>query len=70
MLNSDNTWKRSANNRTAAPVGKNYWCGVFVYSPYVDSSGFVKAGVILENDYGSGGGTPKVYDTKNKRWIY
>lgn len=42
----------------------------FVYSPYVDSSGFVKAGVILENDYGSGGGTPKVYDTKNKRWIY
>ncbi len=36
---------------------------------YIDSDGFVKAGIILQNDYGTGGGTPKVYDTKNKRWI-
>lgn len=41
----------------------------FNFGMWVDSNGYVYAGIILENEYGSGGGQPKVYDTKNKRWI-
>lgn len=41
----------------------------FTYTPWVDKDGYVYAGIILENENGSGGGTPKIYDTKNKRWI-
>lgn len=36
---------------------------------YIDTDGFIRVGVILENDNGSGGGIAKVYDTKNKKWI-
>lgn len=41
----------------------------FVYSPYIDKDGYVRAGIVLINKNGSGGGLPKVYDTKNKKWI-
>lgn len=41
----------------------------FYYGMYVDEDGYVKVGVILENENGSGGGTPKVYDTNSKRFI-
>lgn len=33
------------------------------------TSGYVYVGVITENDKGTSGGIPKVYDTKNKKWI-
>lgn len=41
----------------------------FSFGMWIDSDGYVKCGVIPYNDYGSGGGTAKVYDTKNKKWI-
>ncbi len=41
----------------------------FSYPAWADKDGFVRAGIILENENGTGGGVPKVYDTKNKRWI-
>lgn len=41
----------------------------FTYSNWVDKDGFVKTAIILENENGSGGGSAKVYDTKNKRWL-
>lgn len=41
----------------------------FAYGMWVDSDGFVYCGIILENSKGTSGGVPKVYDTKNKRWI-
>ncbi len=41
----------------------------FNMTMWIDSDGYVKAGIILENDYGTGGGSAKVYDTKNKKWI-
>lgn len=41
----------------------------FSYLPWVDSSGYVYVGIILENENGTGGGSPKVYDNNNKRWI-
>ena len=41
----------------------------FAYGMWVDSDGFVYCGIILENSKGTSGGTPKVYDTKNNRWI-
>lgn len=41
----------------------------FAYGPWTDSDGFVRAGIILENENGTGGGTAKIYDTKNKKWI-
>lgn len=41
----------------------------FAYGMWVDSDGFVKVGIITENDKGTSGGVPKVYDNKNKRWI-
>ena len=41
----------------------------FSFGMWIDSDGYVKCGVIPYNDYGSGGGSAKVYDTKNKKWI-
>ena len=45
----------------------------FNYLPWVCkgtyTSGYVYVGVITENDKGTSGGVPKVYDTKNKKWI-
>ncbi len=41
----------------------------FAYGAWVNSDGYVYVGIILENENGSGGGVPKVYDSKNKRWI-
>lgn len=41
----------------------------FSFGMWIDSDGYVKCGVIPYNDYGSGGGSVKVYDTKNKKWI-
>lgn len=42
----------------------------FSYKAWVDSDGYCYAGIILENENGSGGGTPKVWDDINKRWMY
>ncbi|MCM1309969.1 MAG: hypothetical protein NC301_02950 [Bacteroides sp.] len=41
----------------------------FAYGMWIDNSGYVRAGIILENENGTGGGTPKIYDTNNKKWI-
>ena len=41
----------------------------FSFGAWADKDGYVRAGIITENDKGSSGGTPKVYDTKNNRWI-
>lgn len=41
----------------------------FNHLPYVDSEGYVFAGIVLENENGSGGGVPKVYDYNDKKWI-
>lgn len=41
----------------------------FQYLPWVDSDGYVKVGIILENKYGTGGGYAKVYDNKSGKWI-
>lgn len=41
----------------------------FSYLPWVNSSGFIYVGIILENENGTGGGTPKIYDNKNKKWM-
>jgi len=41
----------------------------FSYGMWIDSNGFVYAGILLENENGTGGGNAKVYDAKNKKWI-
>lgn len=41
----------------------------FSFGMWIDSDGYVRCGVIPYNDYGSGGGSAKVYDTKGKKWI-
>ncbi|MDR2384159.1 MAG: hypothetical protein LBD80_00655 [Tannerella sp.] len=41
----------------------------FTYTPWVNPDGYVYVGIITENDMGTSGGTPKIYDTKNKKWI-
>ena len=41
----------------------------FPFGMWVDSDGYVKCGVIPYNEHGSGGGSAKVYDTKNKKWL-
>ncbi|NDV95394.1 hypothetical protein D0T84_10770 [Dysgonomonas sp. 521] len=41
----------------------------FSYGMWIDSDGYVYVGIITENDKGTSGGLPKVYDTKNKKWI-
>jgi fibronectin type 3 domain-containing protein len=41
----------------------------FTYTPWVNSDGFVYVGIITENSNGASGGTAKVYDNVNKRWI-
>lgn len=41
----------------------------FNYGMWIDSNGYVYVGIITENDKGTSGGVPKVYDTKNKKWI-
>lgn len=42
----------------------------FAYGMWVNSEGYVYVGIITENAKGTSGGIPKVYDTKNKRWMY
>lgn len=41
----------------------------FTYTPWVDKDGYIYAGIILENENGTGGGVPKIYDSKNRRWM-
>lgn len=41
----------------------------FTYTGWIDNNGYVYVGIITENAKGTSGGVPKVYDTKNKRWI-
>lgn len=45
----------------------------FTYTPWVHTSGYLEgyiyAGIILENENGTGGGTPKIWDNKNKKWM-
>lgn len=41
----------------------------FAYGMWADKDGFVYCGIILKNSKGTSGGTPKVYDTKNNKWI-
>lgn len=41
----------------------------FSYLPWVDENGYVYVGIILENEAGTSGGVPKVYDTNSGRWI-
>ena len=41
----------------------------FAYGMWADSEGYVYVGIITENDKGTSGGVPKVYDIKNNRWI-
>ncbi len=41
----------------------------FAFGMYADSDGYVKAGIVLRNQYGTGGGSVKIYDTKGKKWI-
>ena len=47
---------------TATSTSFNYWM-------WVDKDGFVRCGILLENSKGTSGGVPKIYDTKNQRWI-
>ena len=45
----------------------------FTYTPWVGTSGYYKGylyvGILLENDYGTGGGSARVWDNVNKKWI-
>lgn len=41
----------------------------FRYSNYIDSDGFVRCGIVAQNDFGTATLGAKVYDTKNKRWV-
>lgn len=45
----------------------------FNFLPWINTgkynSGYVYVGIITENDKGTSGGVPKVYDTKNKKWF-
>ncbi len=45
----------------------------FTYTPWVGTSGYTKGylyvGIILENENGTGGGTPKIWDNVNKKWV-
>lgn len=47
---------------TATSVSFNFYM-------WTDTEGYVRAGIILQNEYGTGGGIPKVYDTRNKKWV-
>lgn len=40
----------------------------FSFGMWIDSNGYVYAGIVLENSNGTGGGIPKVYNTKTKKW--
>jgi hypothetical protein len=37
--------------------------------PYITSEGYVYVGIILENDNGSSGRVPKIYNTKTGKWM-
>lgn len=63
----DPTYKQWVDAQTLSGTDTSV---TFNFGMWVDSDGYVKCGVIPYNDYGSGGGSAKVYDTKNKRWIY
>jgi hypothetical protein len=41
----------------------------FNYAPWVNSDGYIYVGIITENENGTSGGTPRIYDSKNKRWM-
>ena len=45
----------------------------FTYTPWVSTSGYTEGyiyvGIILENENGTGGGSPKIYDNINKKWV-
>jgi fibronectin type 3 domain-containing protein len=41
----------------------------FTYTPWVNSEGYIYVGIITENDRGTSGGTPKIYNNKTKQWI-
>ena len=41
----------------------------FSFGMWLDDNGYVYCGIITENEHGSSGGLPKVYDYNNKRWI-
>lgn len=41
----------------------------FAFGMWLDDNGYVHCGIITENEHGSSGGVPKVYDYNNKRWI-
>ena len=41
----------------------------FSFGMWLDDNGYVYCGIITENERGSSGGVPKVYDYNNKRWI-
>ena len=41
----------------------------FSFGMWLDDNGYVYCGIITENEHGSSGGVPKVYDYNNKRWI-
>lgn len=40
----------------------------FTYTPWVDKEGLIYVGIILENENGTGGGVPKIYDSRNNEW--
>lgn len=54
------------NLQTLSPTATSV---TFNFANYIDREGYVRAGIILENSRGTGGGLPKIYDTKNKRWM-
>lgn len=41
----------------------------FAFGMWLSDDGYVYCGIITENEHGSSGGVPKIYDYNNKRWI-
>ncbi len=45
----------------------------FTYTPWICTEqytkGYVYVGILLKNDYGTGGGSAKIYDTSSGRWM-
>ncbi len=41
----------------------------FSYGAWVDSEGYVYVGIVLENEYGTGGSSAKIYNNNNKTWM-
>lgn len=55
-------WQDTNVNTTATSTSFNF-------STKIDDMGFVKAGIVVSNSAGSYSTLPKIYDTKNKKWI-